>query len=142
MASGVIECITEDFYFLHESKAVVIRCHLQHDTMFDIEQDLSAVAIFPNKHVQSVTVRHEPEKTRLSTKRDRRIALDVEMSLSRLNVVRQQSIAETEQLHNTLILTDILVTFENMGMRLAIAALHLQFTRALLGLNDGSEWIK
>ena len=64
------------------------------------------------------------------------------MALAGLDVVGEQSVAKPEQLHDTLVLTNIFMAFKDMGMRLAVASLHFQFPRSLLGLNDSCHRIE
>jgi hypothetical protein len=136
LACGVVEGVAEDFDFLHEGEAVVVGSHLKHDAVLDVEQDLSAIPILADEHVQSVAVRDEAEQARLRTKRDCGIAFNVEMALARFHVIRKKSVAKTEQLHDTLVLTNIFMTLEDVDPCFSVTTTHLQFPRSLLGLDD------
>lgn len=63
LACRVIQCIAEHFDLLHERKVVIVRCHLQHDSVLNVEQNFAALAIFTNENVKRIAVRHPSEKT-------------------------------------------------------------------------------
>ena len=46
--------------------------------MLDVEQDLLLLAVVPDERVQSVTVRHPANQTRVGGERDDGVALDAD----------------------------------------------------------------
>ena len=63
LTSSIVQGVAEDLNLLHESQVVVIRRHLKHDTMLDVEKNLATLAIFPNENVESVGVRNPTKET-------------------------------------------------------------------------------
>lgn len=51
LACGIIQSVAKDFDFLHKREAVVIRCHLQHDAVLNVKENLAAVAVLSDEHV-------------------------------------------------------------------------------------------
>jgi len=45
-ACGVIHSVTKDFDLLHESEIVIVRGHLKHDPMLNVEQNTAALTVF------------------------------------------------------------------------------------------------
>ena len=58
------------------------------------------------------------------------------MALERVGVGVQEGVDEFEELHHALVLAEILMAFEEIGVRLTIAAAERHAARALFGLND------
>jgi len=63
-------------------------------------------------------------------------SLDVEMTLEAFAIVDQQSIYESEQLHDPLILPDVLMSLQYKRVGNAIASLKSHLTGPLFGGND------
>jgi hypothetical protein len=82
LAGCVVKRISKDFDLLHERKAVVVRRHLQHNSVLNVEKNLATIAVLSDEHMQRVTVRDEAQQTGLCAKRNGGIALDIEMALS------------------------------------------------------------
>ncbi|KAI6776023.1 hypothetical protein HG530_002781 [Fusarium avenaceum] len=142
LTCGVVQRITKHLNFLHQGEVVVVGRHLQHDAMLDVEQDLATLTVFPNKNVEGVAVGNPPQQTTILRQRDCRIALDVKMALEAFRVVRQQGIAEAEQLHNSFVLTNILVALEQEGVRLAVAAVDVELSWTLLRVNNAKRRVE
>ena len=64
------------------------------------------------------------------------------MSLETLAIVIQQGIAQSEQLHDTLILSDIFMTLDKVHVRATVAALERHATRSFLCLQDMQYRVK
>lgn len=80
--------------------------------MLDVEEDFAALAVVPDEDVHGVGVRNPSDETRVGRERGDGVALDVEVTLERLRIVREERVDETEELHDTLILSKILVTWK------------------------------
>jgi hypothetical protein len=113
-AGGIVHSISENLDLLHESKAVVVWCHLQHDSVLNVEQDTSAFAVLLDQGVKGVGVTDPSEQTGALRQRDCREALDREMALETLAIIVKKRVAQAEKLHNTLVLTNILVTLKSI----------------------------
>ena len=59
----VVQCVAEHLDLLHECKVVIIRRHLQHDSVLNIEQNFAALAVFTDKDVKCVAVRYPSKQT-------------------------------------------------------------------------------
>jgi hypothetical protein len=71
------------------------------------------------------------------------------MTFTGLGIIGQQRIAKPKELHDSFVLSNILMTFEQVLMRVAIASLDNQSSRPLLGLDymchrvepgDSNDW--
>ena len=92
--------------------------------------------VFFDEIVQRVTVGHPSQKTRVLRKRDDWERLNTQMAFEALGVIVQKSVDKTEQLHDTLVLTNIFVSFHEIGVCHSIAASQGHLTRSLFGRDD------
>jgi hypothetical protein len=89
MTGSVVKSVFENFDFLHECQIVVVWSHLQHESLFNIDENLSRVPIFPNQQVQRVGSRNPSEKSRVRAERNNWIAFDIEVSFETFRVGTQ-----------------------------------------------------
>lgn len=78
--------------------------------MLNVEEDFAAVAVVLNENVQRVGAVDPSEESRVRRERDDGILDNREMAFERLRVLLQKRVDETEQLHDSFILAEILVT--------------------------------
>lgn len=78
--------------------------------MLDVEEDLAAVSVVLDEYVQRVGAVDPSEEPRVGRERDDGVLDNGEMSLERLRVLLQEGVDEAEELHDSLVLTEILVT--------------------------------
>lgn len=78
--------------------------------MLDVEQNLSTLSVVSNEDVHGVGILNPSDETRVRRERSDGVALDVKVSLETLWIVGEEGVDETEELHDSLILTKILVT--------------------------------
>jgi hypothetical protein len=64
------------------------------------------------------------------------------MPLETFRIERKESINKSKQLHNSFVLTDILVSLQQVLVLNTIASLHGQFSRTLLRRDDGEDGIE
>lgn len=79
--------------------------------MLNIHQDFPLVSVLFNENVNGVTVGNPTEQTGTRGKRSYRKSLDAEMSLGGFVVIFKKSVDQTEELHDTLILSQVLVAY-------------------------------
>lgn len=82
--------------------------------MLDVEQDLATVAVVLDENVEGVRIVDPAEKTRVWRQGDDGVFDDREMPLERLGVLLKQRVDEPEKLHDSLVLSKILVTCTRM----------------------------
>jgi hypothetical protein len=104
--------------------------------MLDIEENLSAVAVILDEDVESIGAVDPSEKTRVGRERNDGILDDGEMTLERLRILLKKGVDETEELHDPLVLTEILVTLEEEVVLDAVAAVNAKLARTLLRGED------
>jgi hypothetical protein len=91
--------------------------NLKDESMLDVEQDLPAISVVSDEDVEGVGILNPSDEARVWRERRDGVALNVKMALERLGVRREKGINETEELHNSLVLTKILVTWQGKGER-------------------------
>lgn len=77
--------------------------------MFNIHQDFPLVSVLFDENVNGVAVGDPTEQTGTRGKRSYRKSLDAEMSLGGFVIIIKKSVDQTEQLHDTLVLSQVLV---------------------------------
>ena len=110
LSGRVVECVFEYFELLHEAEMIEIGRHLEDESMFDVEEDLSTVSVVLDEDVQRVGTVDPTEETRVRRERNDGIFDNGEVSLERLGILLQERVDETEELHDSLVLSEILVT--------------------------------
>lgn len=65
--------------------------------------------------MEGITILHPTEKTSVGSQRNNRKALDVQAPLETVGIDGQEVVNQAEQLHNSLVLTQIFVTYGNFG---------------------------
>lgn len=81
--------------------------------MLDVEQNLPAVAVVLDEDVERVGVVDPAEETGIGRERNDRVLDDREVTLEGLRVLLQQRVDETEELHDPLVLSKVLVSCES-----------------------------
>lgn len=84
--------------------------YLKHESVLDVEQDLSRLAVVSDKNVKCVAVLHPAQQSSVRAQGNDRVTLDVQSAFEALSIDREQGIDETVELHDSLVLTEILVT--------------------------------
>jgi len=102
--------------------------NLLHEPMLDIHQNLPAISVALDEHVQRITVLHPSKQTRSWRKRCNGELLDTEMPLGTFLVGAKKGIDETEELHDSLVLTQVFVSCR-LAPEPAEAASNLPFKR-------------
>ena len=77
-------------------------------------------------------MRHPPYDARVVRQRDDRVPRNAEISLAGLSVVAKEGVDEPEELHDALVLPQVLVALEEKRVLAPIAADHRQLARPLL----------
>lgn len=86
-----------------------------------------------DEDMQGVGVVQPANQSRVRCQRDDGVRLDHKMALERLGIFAEQSIHKPEELHDTLVLSQILVTFKKESVVLAVTTCDFQLPRSLLG---------
>jgi hypothetical protein len=81
--------------------------------MLDVEQNLPAVTVVLDEDVERVGVVDPAEETGIRRERNDRVLDDREVTLEGLRVLLQQRVDETEELHDPLVLSKVLVSCES-----------------------------
>ena len=81
--------------------------------------------------VQRVRVRHPRQQPRVGGEWDDREALDGQVAPERLRVVEEERVDEAEELHDALVLPQVLVALEQEHVLAAVAAHDRQLPRPL-----------
>lgn len=95
--------------------------HLKNQSMLDIEQNLSTVSVVLDKNMQRIGTIDPSQQTRVRRERNDGILDNGKMSLEGFGILLQQSIDEAKELHDTLVLSKILVSCERW-MRQSVSA--------------------
>lgn len=88
LARRVVEGVAKHLDLLHQRQVVIVGRHLQHDAVLNVKEDLAALAVLADENMKRVAVGHPAEETRVLRQRDGGEALDVEVTLEALGVVR------------------------------------------------------
>jgi hypothetical protein len=112
LPSRIVERVFEDFELLHETEMLKVWRHLKDESMFDVEQNLATVAVVLDQNVQRIGALDPSEQTRVWRKGNDGILDDREVTLERFRILLEKSVDETEELHDSLILSKILVTYK------------------------------
>lgn len=91
--------------------------HLENETVFDIEKDLATVAVVLDENVERVGTVDPTEESRVWRQRDDRVLDDGEVALEGLGVDREESVDKTKELHDSLVLAEILVSWKGSSAR-------------------------
>jgi hypothetical protein len=81
------------------------RTHLLHEPVLDIDENLSRLSIALDQHVKRVTVLYPSEQTCTRRQGSDRVGLNAQMPFGSLLVGGEQSVDQTEQLHDSLVLS-------------------------------------
>lgn len=83
--------------------------HLLHEPVLNVHQNLPRLSIPLDEHVQGIAVRHPSDQTRSRGKRRDRVLLHTEVTLGAFLIGCEECVDQSEELHNSLILSEILV---------------------------------
>ena len=83
---------------------------LLHETMFDIDKNFPGLAVPLDEHVHRIAVLYPTEETCSWRKRRNGVLLDAEMPLGALLIRAEKGIDKAEELHDSLVLSQILVS--------------------------------
>ena len=100
--------------------------------MLDVGADVVVEAVLADHLLQSIRVVHPPDQPRVRGYRDDRLAGDGEIFALGLGVVLQKPVHQLKQLHNSLVLAQILVALQQEVVLLSVTAVDPQLSRALL----------
>lgn len=104
--------------------------------MLDVEEDLATVAVVLDQHMERIRTVDPSEESRVGRERNDGVLDDGEVSLERLSVLLQERVDESKELHDSLVLSQILVSFEEEVVVFAIAPDDPQLSRTLLRRED------
>ena len=60
--SGVVHCVAKYFDLLHKSEIIVVWCHLQHNSVLDVEQDTTVLTVLLDQVVQGIAILNPAQK--------------------------------------------------------------------------------
>ncbi len=86
--------------------------HLLHQFVVDVGDDAVFGSVVLYQYVQSVAAWHPANETSVMTKRYNRVPSNTQVLFTSLAVNLEQSVDQTEQLHHTLVLTNVFVAFK------------------------------
>eukprot|EP01137_Pigoraptor_chileana_P037296 Opistho-2@34174 len=124
LPSRVVQGVTKHLNFLDEREVVVVRRHLQHEAVLNVQQDLPALAVVADKRMECVAVWDPANQATVGRQRNHRVPLDAQVALERLRVRSKQRVHKPKQLHHTLILPQVLVPLEQVHIVQAVASFH------------------
>mmetsp|Transcript_30070 Transcript_30070/g.97887 ORF Transcript_30070/g.97887 Transcript_30070/m.97887 type:complete len:305 (+) Transcript_30070:3296-4210(+) len=136
VASRVLQRVLEHFHLVQQREHVVVGCHLQHEPVLDVERDFARLPVVADERVQRVAVGNPANEAGIGRERHNRISTDRQSSLSGVRVVSEQVVHQPEQLHDALILPQVLVTLEQIVVIASIGAVNEQAPWALLARDD------
>ena len=96
LSGRIVESVFEDFELLHEAEMIEIGRHLEDESMFDVEEDLSTISVVLDEDVERIGTVDPTEETRVRRERDDGVLDDGEMSLERFGILLQERVDETE----------------------------------------------
>jgi len=73
LAGGVCQRVLEHLHLAHELEVVVVWRHGQHQSLLDVQQDLSGIAVVSDESVESVAVGHPLDQPRVRRERHHRV---------------------------------------------------------------------
>lgn len=83
--------------------------YLKHESVLNIEQDLSRLSVVSHKDVKCVAVLHPTQQSGVRAQGNDRVTLDVQSAFEALSIDREQGVDEAVELHDSLVLTEILM---------------------------------
>ena len=96
LASGIVQCTSENFNLLQQSERVIIRRHLQHNTMFDIQENLTQLSVLTDKYMEGVQIRYPTQETHLRQKRGCRVSLNIQMTFETFRIIDKKCVDKPE----------------------------------------------
>ena len=101
--------------------------------MFNVQKNFPRFSILPHQCMQGIAMRDPSNQTRVGRERDDRVPLNREIPLPCFIVIENDVVDETKQLHNPLILSEILMTFEKEHELASIVTVDNEFPGSLFG---------
>jgi hypothetical protein len=83
---------------------------LLHEAMLDVHQNLPAVSVSLDEHMQGIAMLHPSKQTRAWRKRGNGILLNTKMSLGAFLIRAKKRVNKSEELHDSFVLTQIFVS--------------------------------
>ena len=124
------------FNLLQLRQQIVIRRQLHHQPVLQIQQHLPRLPVIPDQRVQRVRARDPPHNSAVVTQRSHRVPLNAQIVSVRSPVLRKQSVHESKQLHDPLILPQVLVSLQQVHVVPAVVPPQRDFPRPLLARDD------
>jgi hypothetical protein len=88
-----------------------MKTHLKHEPILYVQQHLLRFTVIANENMQGVTVFHPTQKPGIRGQGNNREGLYVQSALEAISVYRQKRVDKTEELHDSFVLTEVLMTF-------------------------------
>ena len=105
--------VIESLELVQEGQLVVVRRELNHQPVLDVERHrLAAVAVRLDERVQRVAGRHPRDEPGVGRERDDRVPLDAEVEARAIVGRGEERVDEAEELHDALVLPQVLVPLE------------------------------
>ena len=122
----------EYLHFLNLCQMLVVGRQLHDDLVLEVERELLLVAVLLDERVQRVAVEQPLEQPAVLRERYDAVALDGEVASRRLVVAQQQVVHQAEDLHDALVLAQVLVALEQEDVLEAVGAEYADLARTLL----------
>ena len=129
---GHFQRLFEDFDLVHERQMFVIGSQALHDLVLNIEQDFLLLSVILDELVQSVRVGHPTDQARVCRQRNDSKPLDGQIAPERLGVAQKKRVDQTEELHDPLVLSQVLVALQQERVRPSVGPTNAKLARTLL----------
>lgn len=130
---------------MNARQVVIIRRQFGNNPVLQIEQQALLLAILFDKRMQRVAIEQPLEQTAVLRERYHTVALNGQITPRCLVILEQQVVDEAEDLHDTLVLAQVLVAFQQEHVLAAVRAEYADLARPLFrayNLEDRNQCIK
>jgi len=104
---------------LQDAQRVVHGRHHEPEAVLHVEQHLAAVAVVADELVEGVAVGHPADDADVVAQGRHGVAPDGQVAPARLGVVGQERVDEAEELHDALVLAQVLVDLQQQQQQKA-----------------------
>jgi hypothetical protein len=136
VARGSVKSIFKDLNFLNDHHLIIVWGNVLHQLVLSIERNAPGLSVLPDKSMHRVAIPHPADQPGIGRQGYHCIASDGQVSIRSFALLSQQIVHKPKQLHDSLILPQILMPFQEELVLTAVAPDDRQLPGPLFRLDD------